>query len=350
MDQVIERLSQFIAERLKDDSKATLVVTSMVEFNALKQILKHHPVGEKIEDFGTENAAHFTLNLADLAICPKCDQLSANRDQDVFDTWFSSGQWPFATLMSQDSPQDFKKFYPTSVMETGYDIIFFWVARMIMLGKYKTQKVPFRKIYLNGLVRDQDRQKMSKSKGNVVEPLGIAEAYGTDAVRMALVFGVSAGSDIIINEQQIKGMRNFANKVWNIGRFILTNLDQDEGFKYEQKPNRITEADVEILNQLSQTTRSVRAHIEDYRFHEAAQEIYGFIWNHLADIYLEKSKAQLDDQKLTNSTLNILLFNLTTSLKLLHPFMPYVTEALWQELFQRQYVSDKILITTRFPD
>ncbi len=349
LDSVINRLASFIKDHLQDNHQDTLVITSMVEFDALKQILQNHPVGEKITGFGTQNADHFTLELSDLTICQKCQKLTANRDQDVFDTWFSSGQWPFATLMSQDNKDDFSRFYPTSVMETGHDIIFFWIARMIMLGKYKTQKPPFKKIYLNGLVRDKDRQKMSKSKGNVVDPLGVAETYGADAVRMALVFNVKAGSDIIINEQQIKGMRNFANKVWNIGRFIISNLDNQPNFQVNSQTKPQTEADKTINNQLQKAVKDVSHHIDNYRFHEAAQAIYGFIWNDLADVYLEESKAQITDTNLTQSTLNILLESLVNSLKLLHPFMPYVSESLWQELVARNYVTDKLLITSNFP-
>lgn len=291
--------------------------------------------------------------------CPTCGDTNLIQDPDVFDTWFSSGQWTFAPLMAtninhpeqKERLRDFKTFYPTSVMETGHDILFFWVARMIMLGKYKTGKAPFKHVYLHGLVRDKDRQKMSKSKSNVVDPLGVIDQYGADALRMALVFGASAGNDIIISEEKIKGMRNFSNKVWNIARFVITNLASQKSKVKSlsrvklrgQKSEPKTEADQEILKKLGETERSVRKDIENFHFHEAAQTMYQFIWHDFADNYIEASKKQLEDVSLSLTTCYVLLTTVTTSLKLLHPFMPFVTEAVWQEMYKRGLVKEKML-------
>jgi valyl-tRNA synthetase len=239
------------------------------------------------------------------------------QDPDVFDTWFSSGQWPFATL-GYPSSKDFKTFYPTDVMETGHDILFFWVARMIMLGKYRTGKVPFRTIYLHGLVRDKDRQKMSKSKGNVIDPLGVAELYGTDAVRMALIIGNTAGNDIIISEDKIRGYRNFANKIWNATRFVLQQFDK----------SKINTKDKAKLAKLKKLIKDTTKDLESYRFHHAAERLYHFFWHYYADKIIEETK------KKPNPAL-LLEFH-TTLIKLLHPFLPHITERIWQELSSKE--------------
>lgn len=244
------------------------------------------------------------------------------QDPDTLDTWFSSGQWPFTTLgYGQKDDSDFKKFYPTSVMETGYDILFFWVARMIMLGIYVTDKVPFETVYLHGLVRDEKGQKMSKSKGNAIDPLIAAEQYGADAVRMALVFGTGPGNDANIGESKIKGMRNFTNKLWNIGRYVLDM--KPEVVNYEAKQNA---DDKLILDELNKVKATVNKSITDYRFSQAAEELYEFVWHRFADKYIESSKERRSDAQ------PILEQVLEESLRLLHPFMPYITEELWQRL------------------
>jgi len=270
----------------------------------------------------------------EITSCPKCASSKLEKDPDTFDTWFSSGQWPFATLMANDSKNsklDFDTYFPTQVMETGWDILFFWVARMIMLSYYKTGKPPFEKVFLHGLVRDKDKQKMSKSKGNVVDPLGVIDTYGTDALRFALIFSTSADKDIPLSEDKIKGMKHFGNKLWNISRFVLTHL---ENSKFEirnskLKPENLTEADRIILEKLNQTIASSTANLEGFRLHEAAQEIYQFVWHEFADIYIEASKKQFADENLKQNTLNTLYLLLTTCLKLLHPFMPFITEHIW---------------------
>jgi valyl-tRNA synthetase len=252
--------------------------------------------------------------------CPNCKGKKFEQDPDTLDTWFSSGQWPYTTLGWPRETEDLKYFYPTSVMETGYDILFFWVARMTMLGIYATGKPPFHTVFLHGLVRDEHGKKMSKSKGNVIDPLEVAEKFGADAVRMALVFGTSPGNDINLGESKIRGMRNFTNKLWNIGRFII-----------EIKPEKIktgkqTKEDKWILEELKKTNRGVTESIENYRFGQAAEDLYEFIWHRFADKYIEHSKARREESQI------VLEKVFEESLRLLHPFMPFITEELWQRL------------------
>ncbi len=283
-----------------------------------------------------------------LSECPKCSSTKLTADPDTFDTWFSSGQWPYATLMANDSKKgtkDIDTFFPTQVMETGWDILFFWVARMIMLSYYRTGKPPFETVFLHGLVRDKDRQKMSKSKGNVIDPLGVIDTYGTDALRFALIFSTAAGNDIPLAEDKIKGMKHFGNKLWNIARFILTNLDG----KPSADPEAKTDSDKLILEQLATAITSANEHLTAFRIHEAAQALYDFTWKEFADVYIEASKAQLADESQKENTQAILLHVLTTILKLLHPFMPFVTEVIWQQLVEHKLVKEKLLLTANWP-
>jgi valyl-tRNA synthetase len=253
--------------------------------------------------------------------CPHCQSTKIVQDSDVFDTWFSSGQWPFATLMTTKKG-DFKKFYPTNVMETGHDILFFWVARMIMLGLYRTGKIPFHTVYLHGMVRDKDRQKMSKSKGNVIDPLGVAELYGTDAVRMALIVGNTAGNDIIISEEKIRGYRNFANKIWNATRFVL---QQNASEKRKVKDAKQKRRDKTEISKLKKLVKETTKDIENFRFHHAANRLYHFFWHYFADKIIEDYKKGLVSRK-------VLLRFHQTLIKLLHPFMPFATEEIYQML------------------
>lgn len=254
------------------------------------------------------------------------------QDPDTLDTWFSSGLWTFSTLGWPKKTKDLEAFHPTNVMETGYDILFFWVARMILMSTYHLGEIPFENVYLHGLVRDKDRQKMSKSKGNIIDPLGVIDIYGTDALRMALVFSTAAGNDIPLAEEKIKGMKHFANKLWNISRFVLTNLEVSKFQIPSSKPKGITSSDKDILKKLESVTKKVTKDLETFRLHEAAQVIYQFTWHELADKYLEASKDQLKDEKLKENTLITLHYLLVIVLKLLHPFMPFVTEEIWSHL------------------
>ncbi|MCL5435198.1 MAG: valine--tRNA ligase, partial [Patescibacteria group bacterium] len=264
--------------------------------------------------------------------CGKCSG-KMNQDEDVFDTWFSSGQWPFAVLRASQ-PGDFKEFYPTTVMETGYDILRWWVARMVMLGIYETKKVPFETIVLHGLVNDPLGKKMSKSKGNVVNPLELLDTYGADAVRFALVYGTALGNDQSLSYPKLQAMRNFTNKLWNMARFIDMNRIQNSKLKTQnnltmQQLNNlaINENDKEMIEKTAELTKEVTRLLEKYDFNHAAQNLYDFIWHEFADVYIEDVKNRIDEQSfiILNSLFLILL-------KLLHPFMPFVTEEIYKLL------------------
>lgn len=273
--------------------------------------------------------------------CPKCHK-PWQQDEDVFDTWFSSGQWPFA-ILGYPKGKDYQIFYPTDVMETGHDILFFWVARMIMLGLYCTGKPPFKTVYLHGLVRDKDRQKMSKSKGNVIDPLAVTQTYGTDALRMALVIGNLPGNDIIISEEKIKGYRNFANKLWNINRFIYMHYDS----KLDKLQPKFSKKQISWRKELKELIRQTTKNMEKFRFHHAAQQLYHYTWHTFADKIIEESKPALESKDLQEkAAAQQLLMEINTALlKMLHPFMPFITEKLWSYLPQKQ----KMLIIERWP-
>lgn len=283
-----------------------------------------------------------------VSTCPKCSSSKLKADPDTFDTWFSSGQWPYATLMANDAKKggsDLANYFPTQVMETGWDILFFWVARMMMLSYYRTNKPPFETVFLHGLIRDKDRQKMSKSKGNVIDPLAVIDNYGTDALRFALIFSTAAGNDIPLAEDKIKGMKHFGNKLWNIARFILSNIESAP----TPNPEPNTDADTLILEQLATAQTAVNEHLSAFRIHEAAQALYDFVWKEFADVYIEASKGQMADEQLKANTQAILLHTLVNILKLLHPFMPFVTEVIWQQLVEEKLVEEKYLLTAKWP-
>ena len=234
-----------------------------------------------------------------------------------------------STLGWPNETTDLKTYHPTSLMMPGYEILFFWVARMILMSTYLLGQIPFRQVVLHGIVRDSKGRKFSKSLDNGIDPLEMTAKYGTDALRMALIFGSGPGNDTVFDEQRVKGMKHFANKLWNIARYVLANVDKSD-FKWEAK----TEADKEILAKLEQTKKSVTEHLDAFRLHEAAQEIYQFTWHELADIYIEAGKKQLVDENLKENTQKLLLHNLINVIKLLHPFMPFITEELWGILGQ----------------
>ncbi|MCL5095622.1 MAG: valine--tRNA ligase [Patescibacteria group bacterium] len=252
--------------------------------------------------------------------------------EDTLDTWFSSGQWPFATLMA-NSKEDFDYFYPTTMMETGYDILFFWVARMIMLGLYRTNKVPFQTVYLHGLVRDASGQKMSKNKGNVLDPLVVSDKYGADAVRFALIWGTAAGHDLNLGEEKIRGMRNFSNKLWNIGRFLKLFTEGKKIPTFKPKMEGLKDEDKKILKDLEELIKKVTENLEKFQMALAAQALYEFLWHRLADQYLESSKKRTNNGDFI--ALSVLEHAYLTSLQLLHPFMPFITEEIWQK-FQKK--------------
>jgi valyl-tRNA synthetase len=257
------------------------------------------------------------------------------QDTDTFDTWFSSGQWPLITLGYPDS-QDFKYFYPTSVLETGWEIIRLWVSRMVMFGIKLTGKVPFEDIYLHGLVRALDGKKMSKSLGNVINPDEYQKDYGTDALRMGLVSGTANGKDFAFPRDKVIGYRNFANKIWNMVRFVtmmFADLDESSRAKITEMARgtgmeKISGRDLEVVESLNILIKSTDANLEKYRFSDAAEGIYQFMWHDIADVYI--NEVRTSDKKVVS--LGVLVYVLTACLKLLHPFMPFVTEALWENM------------------
>lgn len=281
------------------------------------------------------------------------------QDPDVLDTWFSSGLWPFSTLGWPNETDDFKKYYPTSVLETGYDILFFWVARMIMMGIELTGKPPFHTVYLHGLVRDEHNRKMSKSLGNVLDPLDVIAEYGTDALRMGLTVGATPGQDLAVGESRIKGYRNFSNKIWNASRFVALRVsggDLQSGELGEGKIENLdidkslfTDADKEIKKAHHETIEKVTKHLDEYRFSLAGETIYDYFWHTFADKYIEAAKTQLEDEKLKANTQKILIKVLTESLVLLHPFVPYVTEQVWQELRNIYSGLDDSIMISKWP-
>jgi len=253
-------------------------------------------------------------------------------ETDTFDTWFSSGQWPFATLMASG---DFEKFYPTNVMGTMRDIIYLWVTRMIMFGIYKTGQVPFRHVYLWGSVNDAQGKKMSKSKGNVINPLDITQQYGTDALRLSLTIGVTPGIGGSLSEEKTQGYRNFCNKLWNVARFVSGKTGKDTD---PRKAKLLSPADHWMVARLNEAIQNVSSHIEKFQFSEAGQEVYALLWHDLADKYLEYSKDALNA--------DLLAYLLDTVLRLTHPFAPFVTEAIWQQLLW----TNSNLITEQWPN
>ncbi len=273
----------------------------------------------------------------------ECPGEGWTRDPDTFDTWFSSGQWPFTTLGYPDH-SDFKTYYPTSVMETAADILFFWVARMIMLGLYRTGQVPFKYVYLHGLVRDAKGIKMSKSKGNVISPLEVSNEYGTDALRMGLIVGNTPGTDLNLDTRKIGAYKKFANKLWNVTRFVLT---ASAPFDLSTHPP-LTESDDALYKQFEGIAIDITADIDNFRFHLAAEKIYHYIWHNFADEIIETSKPVLDTGTAEEKTSRacLLYMILRDSLKLLHPFMPFVTEAIWQQL---PYKDSDLLMVAEWP-
>ncbi|MEK7069895.1 MAG: valine--tRNA ligase [Patescibacteria group bacterium] len=273
--------------------------------------------------------------------CPKCDS-EVYADPDTFDTWFSSGQWPFVALGYQNN-NDYKIYYPTDVMETGADLIFFWVARMIMLGIYATGEVPFKTVYFHGMVRDVNKQKMSKSKGNVISPTEMIDKYGTDALRMALVVGNTPGSDMALSEDKIRGYKHFANKIWNVSRFVLDNT---KDFDFNKKPD-ITDEDNKLIDELSEKIKEITDDIENYRFYLAGEKLYHYFWHNFADVIIEKSKERLSISDTTEreSTQWTLFEILSTLIKTLHPFMPFITEEIWSMLPGK----NKMLLIEQWP-
>ncbi|HRT27137.1 MAG TPA: valine--tRNA ligase [Syntrophales bacterium] len=274
------------------------------------------------------------VDAKDPAKCPKCKGTALKQEEDVLDTWFSSALWPFSTLGWPEKTKDLKTFYPTSLLITGFDILFFWVARMMMMGLYVMKDVPFRDVYLHALVRDERGDKMSKSKGNIIDPLDMIEKYGTDAFRFTLAAFTAQGRDIRMSEERIEGYRNFVNKTWNAARFALMNL-QDYVPAGEPKREDFSLCDLWILHRLNRTVADVTRYLDEYRFNDAAGALYHFIWHELCDWYLELIKEVLygkDNHAGRYAAQHTLAAVFRSTMKLLHPFMPFITEEIWHRL------------------
>ncbi len=315
-------------------------LNNMRDWNISRQIVWGIPIPAKL---CTKCGSGFVDIDDNLTKCPDCEG-KLEKDTDTFDTWFSSGQWPFTALGYPDS-QDFKGFYPTDVMETGKDILPFWVLRMIMLGIYRTGQVPFKKVYLHGMVNDAKGKKMSKSKGNVISPLEVSEQYGTDALRMGLVVGNTPGTDLNLDKHKVGAYKKFANKLWNITRFILT---ETADANLQDKP-KITKLDEVLLKQLADFSNDITSDLKEFRFHLASEKLYHYVWHELADVILEESKQILQDgdAEAKLSRQYTLYTILTTTLKLLHPFMPFITEEIWQSLPEQH--GEKMLMVAEWP-
>ena len=275
------------------------------------------------------------------------DPSKYTQESDVLDTWFSSGLWPFSTMgWPNTEAEDYKKFYPTSTLVTGFDIIFFWVARMITMGEEFTKKAPFSTVYIHGLVRDEFGQKMSKSKGNTIDPVGIIDKYGCDALRFTLTsLCTYGGQDIKISDEKFEYGRNFANKIWNASRFVLMNLEgvDDKDIDFD----KLTLADKWILNKLNETAKETNDNIKNYRIGEMAHTLYDFFWNSYCDWYVEIAKIQLQNEDLKLNTQRVLRYVLDMTLRLLHPVMPHITESIWQLLPKNTEV--KAIMLSNFP-
>lgn len=289
-----------------------------------------------------------TVASIDEPVCQFCDAKYI-QDPDTLDTWFSSGLWTFSTLGWPDETTDLKTFHPTSVLETGYDILFFWVARMILMSGFLLGDVPFRQVYLHGLVRDAQGRKMSKSLGNIIDPLDMVEKYGADAARLSLIVGAAVGNDVKLSEDRVRGYKHFANKLWNISRFVLENQSSMRASTLQSKIDwqaQLAKDDQALIDEAKRITAEVSTNIDAFRLDLAADAVYHFVWDRFAAEIIEESKVIFkgSDAIAIASRRYTLYAILDTSLRLLHPFMPFVTEAIWQQLPQRE--TDLLMVAT----
>ena len=290
--------------------------------------------GHRIPVWYCRDCGKTIVSRTDITVCPHCGSSHIEQDPDVLDTWFSSALWPFSTMGWPDQTDLLKKWYPTSTLVTGYDIIFFWVARMMFTGLEFMHQVPFKHVFIHGLVRDSQGRKMSKSLGNGIDPLEVIEKYGADALRFTLVTGNTPGNDMRFYFERVEGNRNYANKIWNASKFVLMNLD-DYDESYVPDKAELTLADQWILETLAQTELTVSDNLDKFELGAAADSIYDFSWNYFCDWYIETAKARLyskENAKDRKVAQYILVYTLKRMLALLHPFMPFITEHIWQHL------------------
>ena len=290
--------------------------------------------GHRIPAWYCDDCGGTIVSRTDVEVCPECGGRHLRQDEDVLDTWFSSGLWPFETMGWPDETPELKQFYPTSTLVTGYDIIFFWVARMVMMGLEFGKDIPFKTVYIHGLVRDEQGRKMSKSLGNGIDPVEVIDQYGADTLRFMLITGNTPGNDMRFINDRVVATRNFANKLWNASRFMLMNLEGfDKGFVPEE--GDYTLADKWILSRFAKTAQGVTANLEKFELGEAGRLIYEFIWNEFCDWYIELAKARLYDKeniRPRQTAQYVLGYVLERTLRLLHPFMPFITEEIWQHI------------------
>lgn len=287
--------------------------------------------GHRIPAYYCDDCGEMTVSKQDITVCPKCGGTHIRQEEDVLDTWFSSALWPFSTLGWPEKTKELEYFYPTDTLVTGYDIIFFWVARMIFSGMEHMKQVPFRTVYIHGLVRDELGRKMSKSLGNGIDPLKVIEQYGADALRFTLATGNSPGNDMRYSKARVEASRNFCNKIWNASRFIQMNLTIDK----VQLPENLTMEDKWILSKYNALVQDVTTNIDKYELGIAAQKLNDFIWDVFCDWYIEIAKTRLqnkDDKQTCENVQNVLCYVLSGSMQLLHPFMPFITETIWLAL------------------
>jgi valyl-tRNA synthetase len=317
--------------------------------------------GHRIPAWHCGNCGQMTIAREDPTACAHCGSDRLEQDSDVLDTWFSSGLWPFSTLGWPDQTEDLAVFYPTNLLITGFDILFFWVARMIMFGMEMMGDVPFRQVYLHGMVRDAEGQKMSKTKGNVIDPLEITEQYGTDAVRMSLMMGAAPGTDIAIGRERVESARNFANKLWNASRLIFMRMEASGVEPWLPRtldcpaPEPVRDSlavpleDRWMFSRLNRCADAVNRAIEQYRFHEAAQTLWHFWWHEFCDWYLELKKLRFEDGSGVTSHWRNLLTVYEAGLRLLHPIMPFITEELWQRLAKDETDRPESIALAHYP-
>ena len=288
--------------------------------------------GHRIPAYYCEDCGEMMISKEDVKVCSKCGSTRIKQDEDVLDTWFSSALWPFSTLGYPEKTEDLEYFYPTDVLVTGYDIIFFWVARMIFSGLEHMKRIPFKDVLIHGLVRDSQGRKMSKSLGNGIDPTEIIAKFGADTLRFSLINGVAAGSDMRFSDEKIEGARNFMNKIWNASRFVLMNT---EGRKISSiKDCKLNAADKWIISKLNKTVKDVTVNMEKYEMGVALANLYDFVWNDFCDWYIELTKPILygEDEKKRDDTVSVLTYVLGEILKLLHPFVPFITEKIYKSI------------------
>ena len=305
--------------------------------------------GHQIPAWTCDDCGHINVKREDPTVCEKCGSTHLTREEDVLDTWFSSALWPFSTLGWPEQTDDLNYWYPTSVMVTGYDIIFFWVARMIFSGCEQMKKIPFHTVLIHGLVRDDKGRKMSKSLGNGIDPLEMAEKYGADALRFNLITGNSPGNDTRFYTEKCEAMRNFANKIWNASRFVMMNLTID---RYKlPAADKLEREDKWVLSKLNRLVKEVTENLDSFEIGVASAKVYDFLWDTYCDWYIELTKTRLNgtDEEAKSTAQNVLCHVLVTLLKLLHPFMPFITEEIYQALPKCDGAED-ILMMSQWPE